>query len=327
MTKNITSTTSTTSTSSSTTSSSFFNANKNDNSNMIMASDKYDPGLRDIFNCVKNNIDLQKGEQMHNLNELKNDGYIISDDPIGYPATDHVFEIKASYNLKDCGKRNYVLIIEDMEIGYKTYINHCIPKVKQLIDTFRELDLPIVWTNWSRRFDDGLHNAIDRFYGSQGIDEQRNPCYVYGKDANETVQDLAPKTENEKSRTIHSLHLSKFADVDEDGKLILFSMLEMWGVNTIILCGAWTDDCIAATAMAATDQYGYDCILINDGCATATVNGSNMMKALYSSVAKEMSTNDVIGHLKNNPDLIDVPKAPLNGNIYKQYVYNDKKLS
>ena len=72
---------------------------------------------------------------------------------------------------------------------------------------------------------------------------------------------------------IISYHLSKFADYDEEGREILFPMLEAWGVNTIVLCGAWTDSCLCTTVFDAIDKYGYDVILVNNGCASATVHG------------------------------------------------------
>merc|ERR1719232_677453 len=53
-----------------------------------------------------------------------------------------------------------------MQYAYEPYIKYRIPHVKKLIDEFRKLNLPIVWTNWRRYPDDGLNGAIDRFYGS-----------------------------------------------------------------------------------------------------------------------------------------------------------------
>ena len=90
------------------------------------------------------------------------------------------------------------------------------PYVKQLIETFRELDLPIVWTNWARRPDDDLHGGIDRYYGPQGIDEKVNPGYVHTPNGHVTVEELAPINDDEMSRSIVSLHLSKFSDLDEE---------------------------------------------------------------------------------------------------------------
>ena len=286
----------------------------------IYASGKHDPGSRDLFNSVKAKIAAHRAEKMDNLKVVPNDKGLVTsefEDQEEYKATDHLYEIQANWKVTD-QKRNFCLVIEDMQNAYGTYVKYRTPNVKQLIDKFRELKLPIVWTNWARKPDDGLHNAIDRFYGPQGIDEELNPCYVYGEGAHDTLKELAPQTAEEFSRYIVSLHLSKFADYDENGREILFPMLEAWGVNTIVLCGAWTDDCLATTVFDAVDKYGYDIILINNGCATATIHGGKMMEVLYAACAANMSAQEVCDHLNNHPDLIEQPKAPLHGDVRHQ---------
>lgn len=92
-------------------------------------------------------------------------------------------------------------------------------------------------------------------------------------------------------------------------------MLEAWGVNTIVLCGAWTDDCLATTVFDAVDKYGYDVILINNGCATATIHGGKMMEVLYAATSCNMSAEEVVDHIKKHPELVEAPKASLNGNV------------
>ena len=116
----------------------------------IKASKKYDAGLRDLFNCVRNNVAILGNQKMKNMQTYPNEGLVVGDDPVNYPASDTLFEISCHYKATD-HKRNYVLIIEDMENGYGTYVNHCIPPVKKLIAQFRDMKLPIVWTNWARR--------------------------------------------------------------------------------------------------------------------------------------------------------------------------------
>jgi len=278
--------------------------------------DKFDAGLRDVFNCVEKNIKEHGHEPMGNRKIVPNDGIVVSEDPENYPATDHLFDLKAHYKIED-HKRNFVLVIEDMEKGYEGYVKHCIPPVKKLIAQFRESKLPIVWTNWSRRDYDGHYNAVDRYYGPQAVKEGTNPCYITGEDGIDTVDELAPLTEDEYSRSIDSLHLSKFADFDDDGREILFPMLEAWGVNTIVLCGAWTDDCLLTTVFDAIDKYGYDVILMRDGVATATIWGNPILEALYGGTSCDMTSDQVVKHLKERPDLVEQPKAPLNGNVYK----------
>jgi len=280
----------------------------------IIASGKIDPGCRDLLNCVAKNKQEKGKETMDNLQEIPNDG-IVTGTHDDYPVTKTLVKICCNYKIGNI-KRNYVLVIEDMQYEYEDYVRYVIPNVKPLIDQFREKKLPIVWTNWSRRPEDGFYGALDRFYGPQGIAQEANPCYCYSKNANATVDELAPINDSEISRSIVSLHLSKFADLDDQGREILFPMLEAWGVNTIILCGAWTDDCIAATAFDAADKYGYDVILVNDGCATATNNGAHMMDCLYASTCCNMSSAEVVAHLNSHPELIEAPKAPLDGNVY-----------
>lgn len=48
------------------------------------------------------------------------------------------------------------------------------------------------------------------------MDAGTNPAYIYGENGTETVAELAPVTAEERSRLIESLHLNKFADLDEE---------------------------------------------------------------------------------------------------------------
>ena len=134
-------------------------------SGRIFASEKHDPGLRDIFDCAEKERAKQGDEKMRNVIVHPNDnGIVTSDHPDTHPCSDHLFEISCYYNIED-RKRNYCLVIEDMENGYKDYINHCIPAVKNLIDFFRKMKVrfnffllkqkseyffPKVAANWSQ---------------------------------------------------------------------------------------------------------------------------------------------------------------------------------
>ena len=115
--------------------------------------------------------------------------------------------------------------------------------------------------------------------------------------------------------------------MDSEGREILFPMLEAWGVNTIILCGAWTDDCLCTTVFDAVDKYGYDVILISNGCATATVHGGKMMDILYAATYLKMTAEEVVDHLKKHPELIEAPKADLNGNVGKNHFTKYRNVS
>ena len=66
----------------------------------------------------------------------------------------------------------------------------------------------------------------------------------YMPEGTETMESLKPITDDEKSLSIKSMHLSKFADKYADGTDILYPMLRKWGVDTVVVIGAWTEDCI-----------------------------------------------------------------------------------
>ena len=106
------------------------------NKNIIYASPAHDPGVRDVFGKCAEDIAKHRGEKMANLKVVPNDqGLVVADDP-KYEATDHLFEIGCHYKIGD-HKRNYVLVIEDMEYCYEPYVKYRIPHVKALIDEFR----------------------------------------------------------------------------------------------------------------------------------------------------------------------------------------------
>jgi hypothetical protein len=44
-----------------------------------------------------------------------------------------------------------------------------------------------------------------------------------------------------------------------------------------------------------------------------------MKSALYAANCCEMTSKGIVNHLKDHPELIDTPKAPLNGNVYKTH--------
>ena len=95
----------------------------------------------------------------------------------------------------------------------------------RLLTLPRATQLPVVWTNWFRQREDGLYGAIDRFYGHQAAyscgsqctnsgdkEHIENPMWIdvdYDKLGPSTVKELAPKTKEEESLHIKSIHLSK----------------------------------------------------------------------------------------------------------------------
>ena len=159
----------------------------------------------------------------------------------------------------------------DMVVDYTIYVGYMIPKCKQVLEKFREKDLPVFWSNWLRRSNDGMYGALDRFYGDTGVKSMLNPMYIYAEKGSKTMPELAPTEEEMKmGRVIKSAHLSKFADVDKNGRSIFAQQLQELGVDTLVILGAWTEDCVLATAADAADKYNIDVVIVSDGVGTAT---------------------------------------------------------
>jgi len=204
----------------------------------------------------------------------------------------------AYWNLGDRPRR-YALMVEDMIEDYRQYVGYLVPKVLPLIKAFRKLDLPIFWSNWLRRPDDGFYGALDRFYGPMGVKSKQNPAYVYAQNGSLPMTELMPTPEEvAKGRMFHSAHLSKFADLNEEGQSSWFLKLKALGVDTLIVTGAWTEDCIAATAYDAVDKYNIDTVIVTDGVGTATPSHFTGLDVEGASAAKLMSSADIVEFLK-----------------------------
>eukprot|EP00977_Amphora_coffeiformis_P016996 scaffold5385_cov152-Amphora_coffeaeformis.AAC.6 len=103
--------------------------------------------------------------------------------------------------------------------------------------------------------------------------------------------------------------------MDAEGREILYPMLAAWGVNTVVVVGAWTDDCIATTLFEGFDRYGLDMILVKDAVATATINGGKMVECLSGACCLVQSTEEVCRVLEQRPDLVVPPRGPVRGDV------------
>ena len=221
------------------------------------------------------------------------------------PPPEPLAEYSAGWTLGS-QNRTFALIVEDMEKDYLFYVNYVLPNAVALLNKFREVGQPIVWTNWNRQEADGAYGAIDRFYGPTGIyppggtavfeGHMESPMWVdmnYTPGGTDTVDELKPITADEESLTIQSMHLSKFADKTAEGEDILYPMLKAWGVDTVVVIGAWTEDCITATAFEASDRYGLDVVIVEDALATATPAHTKAIDVMASSCALKVTTAEM----------------------------------
>jgi nicotinamidase-related amidase len=163
-----------------------------------------------------------------------------------------------------------------------------VPAEQRVLDAFRELGLPVFWTNWAKKLKDGWFGALDRFYGPTGIGTKEQPMYLYGDRAegSETIEQLAPTSALEKSREIKSIHINKFADRDVQGNEILMPLLDDLSIDTIVITGSWSDVCVLFTAIDAVDRYDLDVIVVSDAIATGTLGHEASLFILKQGAAK-----------------------------------------
>ncbi len=213
----------------------------------------------------------------------------------------------ASWELADRPRR-IALLLDDCQEEYRPYAGGVLPNLINLVDTFRSARSEgdgtcIVWSAWTRRFDDGISNAMDRWYGSKGLrpEDPENAVYIFeGAPGMKPLAEIAP-TEEEVSDGwfYHGKHLDMFWNFDENGNSYLDEKLKAHGIDTIVIVGLWTDECILSTAYAGNSR-GYDVVLVRDAIATATANHEIALTVASSTVAKVVTTDDVVNYMKND---------------------------
>jgi len=78
--------------------------------------------------------------------------------------------------------RRIALLLDDAQEEYRVYAKPIIPNLSKLVQAFRRKGCPIMWSSWSRQFDDGISNAMDRWYGPRGLRVDQPENAVYSED-------------------------------------------------------------------------------------------------------------------------------------------------
>ncbi len=213
----------------------------------------------------------------------------------------------AAWNLKDRPRR-IALLLDDCQEEYRPYAGGILPKLIKLVDAFRSAQsksdgVRIMWSAWTRTFDDGISNAMDRWYGPRGLrpENPENAVYVFtGAPGMKPLAEIAP-TEKEVANGwfYHGKHLDMFWNFDENGNSYLDEKLKAAGIDTIVLVGLWTDECILSTAYAGSSR-GYDVVVVSDAVATATDNHEIALKVAGGTIANVLTTDEVVGYMENN---------------------------
>ncbi len=227
----------------------------------------------------------------------------------------------AAWNLKDRPRR-IALLLDDCQEEYRPYASDILPNLIKLVDAFRTAQAQsdgvcIVWSAWTRMFDDGISNAMDRWYGPKGLrpDEPENAVYIFnGAPGMQPLAEIAPTEEEVAAGWFyHGKHLDMFWTFDEHGKSYLDEKLKAAAIDTIVIVGLWTDECILSTAYAGSSR-GYDVVVVSDATATATANHEIALKVAGSTVAKVLATDDVVSYMQH--DFITGEPGAVKGTSY-----------
>lgn len=213
----------------------------------------------------------------------------------------------ASWSLADRPRR-IALLMDDSQEEYRPYAEKILPNLTKLVDVFRQAKASkegvcIAWSAWSRHFDDGIANSMDRWYGSRGLrpENPENAVYVFeGSEGVKPLTEIAPRPDEIADGWFyHGKHLDMFWTFNEDGKSYLDEKLKALGIDTIVITGLWTDECILATTYAGNSR-GYDVVVVSDAVATATDNQQTALTIAGSTVAKVLTTDEVVSYMKKD---------------------------
>ncbi len=224
------------------------------------------------------------------------------DGPHGQP-----IEFWAAWDLADRPRR-IALLVDDCQEEYRPYAGGILPNVERLVEAFRaaraeSAGVAIAWSAWSRMFDDGIANAMDRWYGPRGLrpEQPENAAYVFtGAAGLEPLAEIAPTAQERADGWFYlGQHLDMFWTFDDEGGSYLDGKLTALDIDTIVIVGLWTDECVLATAYAGNSR-GYDVVVVGDAVATATSHHEAALTVANGTVANVLSTEEVLGYLEHD---------------------------
>ena len=215
---------------------------------------------------------------------------------------------RAAWELADRPRR-IALLLDDCQEEYRAYAGGILPRIERILGAFRAArdahgdGVEIAWSAWTRRFDDGISNAMDRWYGPRGLrpEKPENAVYVFsGAPGLEPLAEIAPsEAERADGWFYHGKHLDMFWTFDEAGNSYLDGKLKARGIDTIVIVGLWTDECVLATAYAGNAR-GYDVVVVGDSVATATANHEIALTVAASTVARVVSAEEIVAYMERD---------------------------
>lgn len=183
-----------------------------------------------------------------------------------------------------------------------------VPAVERLTKTIRAAGVPVIWLNWGVRPDRAnipatfaakARSRLAPTYADPSP-SGRGRVLVRGDWGAATIDQL---TVDPVDLVVHKHRLSGFWDNEFD------SILRQRGITTLLFAGINTDRCVFSTLQDA-NFLGYDCVLIEDACATVSPDYvRDAVLYLVRLLHGVVSTSDAIFSAIGKPDPAPHPKA------------------
>ena len=167
-----------------------------------------------------------------------------------------------------------------------------VPNNRRLLDFFRHNDLRIVYLTVGPELPDGsdLSPIIKRRVSQRQAEGQPVTVFRKGTFEHSIIEELKPQ---EGELVVNKTSFGAFNSTGID------RFLANMGIESLVITGVATDVCVETTARDAADR-GYNCILVEDACAT--FNQASHEAALCSfarSFGMVESTGEVIAELES----------------------------
>lgn len=165
-----------------------------------------------------------------------------------------------------------------------------IPAIQRLLSKFRAEKSPVFFTEfgsrtsdgsdlplWARRINDLSLTMFGRSAYPEFDDGSASIIPALSPESGETI--LQKTTAGTLSSTDLDIHLKDLK------------------VDTVVVCGVNTDVCVGQTARELADR-GYEVLLVEDGCATLSLDAHRMTLETFAAVfGQSTSTDEIVGEI------------------------------
>jgi nicotinamidase-related amidase len=161
-----------------------------------------------------------------------------------------------------------------------------VPNIQRLLEVFREQSRPVIYLTISSEREDGgdlglrLQRRLRQMLAETGL----RTVALRGSIEQQVIAAIAPRPGE---LIINKTSYGAFNSTSID------QTLHNLGITGLVFVGAATNACVETTARDAADR-GYDCILVDDGCAALDQTSHDATMRIFAQAFGEVSTTDAV---------------------------------